>query len=193
MRPKLITINNTSLAPVNDTSKSRSLTTFTGKMLDPVDLKVSDIDIKDIGHALSMICRYGGHLPNPYSVAEHCLNVSARVWQITRSPELTLAGLLHDASEAYLGDMIVALKYSPAMAAYKEIEIRTEAVIEQHFGLPEGILAEPQIKTVDKEIVIWEKVMIRDAPWRTPTPPATVKLAYLQKFGELTTKTLDIG
>src|SRR5437867_735279 len=51
------------------------LRTFTGKVIDPTNIKVSDIDLIDIGHALSNICRFGGHSNTFHSVAEHCLLV----------------------------------------------------------------------------------------------------------------------
>lgn len=106
--------------------------TFTGRRFYPLDPKPEDIDVLDIGHALGMICRYGGHIDRFYSVAEHCVLMSFCM----PTPQLALEALLHDASEAYLGDMVRPLKHSGAMAPYLEVERALELVIAQRFGLP---------------------------------------------------------
>ena len=66
--------------------------------------------IEDIAHSLALVCRYGGHAAWRYSVAQHSIHVSSLC-----PPELRLAGLLHDANEAYLGDII-----QPNKAAWPE-------------------------------------------------------------------------
>src|SRR4051812_23383484 len=63
-------------------------------------------DIKDIAHALSMNCRYTGHCSRFYSVAEHSVHVS----NLLKGTSLELAGLLHDASEAYITDIASPIK-----------------------------------------------------------------------------------
>lgn len=89
--------------------------TFTGKQFFPLDPRPEDFDIRDIAHALSMICRYGGHAKHFYSVAEHSWHISMHV-----SPEAALFGLMHDAAEAYLGDMVRPLKQN--MQDFKQAE-----------------------------------------------------------------------
>jgi hypothetical protein len=86
--------------------------TFTGRAFYPLDPRPEDIDPVDIAHALSLICRYGGHSSRFYSVAEHCVLMSHAV-----APEHALWALLHDATEAYLGDMIRPLKRSGRFTA----------------------------------------------------------------------------
>src|SRR5690349_19702773 len=103
--------------------------TFTGRRFYPLDPKVEDIDPTDIAHALSLICRYGGHVTRFYSVAEHCVLLSHAV-----SPENALWALLHDATEAYVGDMVRPLKQH--MPAYRDVEDRLMLVIADRFGLP---------------------------------------------------------
>lgn len=102
--------------------------TFTGKQFYPLDAIVDDIDSTDIAHALSHICRYGGHVDRFYSVAEHCFLMSQAV-----RPENRLWALLHDATEAYIGDMVRPLKLH--MPNYVDVEDRLMAVIAQRFGL----------------------------------------------------------
>jgi len=89
--------------------------TASGKRFWPLDPRPEDICIEDIAHALSHICRFGGHVREPYSVAQHSVIVSMIV-----KPENALYGLLHDAAEAYAGDMVRPLKRG--MPAYRSIE-----------------------------------------------------------------------
>ena len=81
--------------------------TFTGKYVKPLDLKYEDIDIMDIAHHLSLICRFNGACKRFYSVAQHSIMVANLV-----SKHDKLAALLHDASEAYMADVIRPIKYS---------------------------------------------------------------------------------
>ena len=79
--------------------------TFTGRLFDPFNPDPALIDLRDIAHALGNICRFGGHSRRYYSVAEHSILVASLV------PEpLRLPALLHDAAEAYLGDIITPIK-----------------------------------------------------------------------------------
>ena len=90
---------------------------------------VEHVDIHDIAHALSQICRFNGHTRVPYSVAEHCVRCSDLV-----EPAFALDALLHDAAEAYLGDISTPLKRELGRA-WSDIEERVERVIAEYFGL----------------------------------------------------------
>jgi hypothetical protein len=81
--------------------------TFTGKKFWPLDPRPEEIDIKDIAHALSLICRFGGHCREFYSVAQHSILVA----QYCAVPD-AMWGLLHDAAEAYLCDLPRPIKRS---------------------------------------------------------------------------------
>jgi hypothetical protein len=89
--------------------------------INPFNPSQEDIDIRDIAHALALTSRYGGHSPEPFSVAEHSWRVSCTM--ATRpyydEPSILLAGLLHDAEEAYFCDMPSPIKRHPAMERYK--------------------------------------------------------------------------
>ena len=91
-------------------------------------IRESDIDIRDISSALSKICRYGGRLKDFYSVAQHSIIVSNLC-----EPEYALAGLLHDAAEAYIGDIISPIKKQ--LTEFLELEQHIEHVIWRKFGL----------------------------------------------------------
>jgi 5'-deoxynucleotidase YfbR-like HD superfamily hydrolase len=101
--------------------------TWSGKKFYFLDPQPDMIDIQDIAHALAMQCRYTGHCATFYSVAEHSVIVS-----MITEPENALAGLLHDASEAYLID--VASPVKPYLTNFKELEDKIMQVIAFKFG-----------------------------------------------------------
>ena len=88
------------------------------------------VELEDIAHALAHQCRWGGHTRRFYSIAEHCLLVAALV-----PPAHRAYALLHDASEAYLGDLVAPLKRSSALEGYREIEARVQNAIYRAVGL----------------------------------------------------------
>lgn len=126
-----------------------SIQTVSGNLVHLNDPKVADIDIGDIAHALSHICRYTGHCREFYSVAQHSVLVSRCL-----PPHLALWGLLHDAAEAYIGDVSKPLKLV-IEDSYGPIEERMEAVIAERFGLTTPIPAE--VKEADLRMLVTEK------------------------------------
>lgn len=102
--------------------------TFTGKMFPLYSPGVWDIDIEDIANALSMICRFGGHTSSFYSVAEHCINVANEV-----DPKYAFDALMHDAAEAYIGDMVTPLKRGDEHI--QQVELRIEAAIARRYQI----------------------------------------------------------
>lgn len=109
-------------------------TTFSGVQFWPLDPRPEEVRIVDIAHALSRICRYGGHCLDWYSVAQHSIMVSELV-----PPELALHGLLHDAEEAYTGDLVRPLKLGlrGKTDAWDAMADRVTAAIWSRFGLRE--------------------------------------------------------
>lgn len=121
--------------------------TASGKRFYLNDPKPEQVCIEDIAHALSVMPRFAGHTKQFYSVAQHCVEVSKLVERMTvsacRGDALTgmvdarktevrvshaaLRGLLHDAHEAYVGDMSTPLK--SMLPAYKEIEGKAESAV----------------------------------------------------------------
>ena len=79
--------------------------TYTKKMFDPLCPDAELIDIEDIAHALSMLCRANGHFKSFYSVAQHSINCMKEARASGYSGRIQLGCLLHDASEAYLSDV----------------------------------------------------------------------------------------
>jgi 5'-deoxynucleotidase YfbR-like HD superfamily hydrolase len=112
-----------------------SIKTFTGRV-DPLNPVPDEINIEDIAHALSRQCRYNGHCVGFISVARHSIWVRERLARQGHDQRLQLTGLLHDAAEAYLGDLVRPIKHTPFGATYLEVEEVLEKVIMERFGLP---------------------------------------------------------
>lgn len=92
------------------TPKKTEVETSTGKYLDMENPTTDAIELEDIAHALGNICRYNGHCSEYYSVAEHAVFVSRRLQRKGYSLAIQLAGLHHDDTEAFLGDIPRPLK-----------------------------------------------------------------------------------
>ena len=160
-----------------------TITTFTGKNFDPFMPDIDLIDIVDIAHALSLICRFGGHCREPYSVAQHCLLVSSMV-----PPEYALAGLLHDAAEAYLGDIPTPIK--ALFPGFKDTELEMLVSIAEKFevfGMGADI-----IKAADREALKIEMRHLMGGNGPRPVGPAfrvmtwqEARDAFLARFMEL--------
>jgi hypothetical protein len=121
--------------------------THTGRKFWPLDPRPEDIAIEDIAHALSHICRYGGHCNEFYSVAEHSVLMSLKV-----SPENKLWALLHDATEAYLMDLPRPIK--PYLPGYAEYEAKLMKCIAERYSLPYEMPDE--VKDADNRIILDE-------------------------------------
>jgi 5'-deoxynucleotidase YfbR-like HD superfamily hydrolase len=125
--------------------------TYTGKVAYAIDPRTEDIDIRDIAHALACICRFGGHSRQFYTVAQHSVLVS-----VTCHPDFALIGLLHDAAEAYLGDVIRPLKLE--LPDYRRIEKRWEACIGECFGIGSSLAVLPDnVKQADLCLLATER------------------------------------
>lgn len=84
-----------------------TLETVSGKVIDPENINEDDIDIHDIAWSLSRISRFSGHTTTeiPYNVAQHCVFVATLMMEAELEDYMVLYGLLHDAAEAYIGDI----------------------------------------------------------------------------------------
>lgn len=122
--------------------------TYTGKLIDLADFKEEDVRLPDISHALSILNRFTGHSKVPYSVAQHSVMVSRLC-----APENAMWGLLHDASEAYLGDVATPLK--SLMPGYRGLEEHVQHVIARVFRLRWPMPAD--VKEADMRALMAEK------------------------------------
>jgi hypothetical protein len=107
------------------------ITTYTGKRFHLLNPSPEEIDIIDIGKALSNIVRFTGQLEKPYTVAQHSVYVSYEV-----PLEAAFAALLHDASEAYINDISRPFKHTSYMEGYRVIENLIQDLVYQKFGVP---------------------------------------------------------
>jgi len=142
--------------------------TYLGNEFYIMDPKPEEIYIEDIAHALSNQCRYNGHSKYFFSVAQHSVLVSQAC-----KPKNALWGLLHDAAEAYTGDMVRPLK--KYMPAFRDVEAKLISIICEAFGLP---LEQPDDVTyADNVLLATERKYIMEKP---PRPwAATEKYAPL--------------
>jgi hypothetical protein len=121
--------------------------TFTGRQFWPLDARVDEIDIRDIAHALSMLCRYGGHCVRFYSVAEHCVLMARAL-----PAQFRYAALMHDAAEGYLIDLPRPIKR--CMPEYAKYEAPLLANIFERYRVPEmpsAVLAADSRILVDEQ------------------------------------------
>lgn len=171
--------------------KGNWMQTYTGRAYWPIDPRPEDVNIYDIAHHLSMLCRYTGACRKFYSVAEHSIWVSCSV-----PTEHALIGLMHDAAEAYVNDIARPLKYN--LSDYAEIEELNWRAIAERFDLPIEI---PQcVKDIDRRMCVSEKNALMGQsplPWgpdfKEPVnsvlimclPPDQSERMFLREFSRL--------
>ncbi len=164
--------------------------TYSGRKFWPLDPRPEDVSIEDIAHALSLVCRFGGHCLRFYSVAEHSILVSQHCGEAD-----ALAGLLHDGSEAYLLDMVRPVKRF--MADYRAAEERLQRVVFEAFGLDP--VTPPAVKRADMALLVAERAQVMrptDDVWSIDAepldvlidccPPYAAKTLFLDRFHQLT-------
>lgn len=163
------------------------ITTWSGKKFHFLTPKLEEINIYDIAHALALTCRFGGHIKDFYSVAQHSVLVARYSPRSCR-----LYGLLHDAHEAYLHDVPRPIKdYIPG---YRELADRIQDVINKKYDV------EPCecVTTFDKLILATEArdlMLNRDGWEKLPEPLditilpwdwQTAYISFLEEFFKLT-------
>lgn len=167
--------------------------TQSGRQFYPLDPRPDDFNITDIAHALSMQCRYAGHVDRFYSVAEHCVLVSQGV-----PAEVAREGLMHDAAEAYVGDMVRPLKIN--VGQFKGIEDSILYVMADRYQLawpfPEAVHdADNRILLTERAALLsntrhpWDPDLEQLEPLDVPIhawSPAEAKAQFLARFEEVT-------
>lgn len=123
------------------------LLTRSGTRIDLLAPRPEDVSLRDVAHALARICRYTGHVTAPhYSVARHSINVARALRGDGHARGIQAQGLMHDAHEAYTGDVaspikraLRALSYedgSPHPDPWRAFERRHADAVRARFGLP---------------------------------------------------------
>lgn len=151
-----------------------TITLASGKIFDFLDPHGSDFDIDDVAHGLAHVCRYAGQCRHFYSVAEHSILVSDVV------ETFKLEALLHDAAEAFIGDVTRPLKQ--LLPEFKRIEANVEDAIIDRFGLDPAFRS--IVKPADLSVLAAEQAQVM-APgtdgWATEAgiAPARITVRYL--------------
>ncbi len=137
--------------------------TFTGKWVNVFNPTPDMFCIEDIAHALSHQCRFGGHLPEFYSVAQHSVSCSYLVDHKNKK-----SALMHDSSEAFLVDIPRPIK--KLLSNYKEIEHNLMVVLSDVFKFEYPL--SPEVLAVDEEMLQleWNSMIMRKQSLEIWTP-----------------------
>lgn len=158
--------------------------TRTGRRFWPLDPRIEELSIFEIGHALSNICRFTGHTAFHYSVAQHsviCCEV-ARIYDSTLSTDevrhLQLALLFHDGSEAYYGDINRPLRKQDCMEELRAMDTLTQTLINEMVGLPLDAHIEPLVIKIDNHMLATEATQLLESTegWNLLERPLPIKL-----------------
>jgi len=187
---------------MTDTANYRGyLEVYTGRRWYFMNPTPADVTITDIAHALSNLCRFGGHCARFYSVAEHSVLVSRDLEDRGHNIQEVFAGLLHDGSEAYLVDMPRPLKQQ--LKEYNRLETLAWYAVATHFNLP--LVLAPSVLEADNAVLLSEKESIVTAgePWEWAVGlrrsaikpscllPVDAKILFLERFYELHAKYVE--
>ena len=168
--------------------------TYSGKQFFPLDPDVEDLDIEDIAHSLSMICRFNGHCRAFYSVAQHSVLVS----QVCEETSLAAArwGLLHDAAEAYVGDVVRPIK--AILEDFQMVEEHLANVVARRFFADHSAEVQAAVRLADDQLLATELDQLMSTPphpWLLTCAPLTIpidpmspdvaKALFLARFHEL--------
>jgi len=187
---------------VLDSRAESWFTLASGRRFRPFAPRAADVEIEDIALALSNICRFSGHCHKFYSVAEHSVHCSRVV-----PPEHAFAALMHDTTEAYVGDMIRPIKkYDETFSAMEE---GVWVAICERYGLEEEM--HPMVKWADDAVLKaeardlllpfgtpkFEQITVEPPPglfiWAPeqgiePLTPEKARMAFLERFDALYTR-----
>jgi hypothetical protein len=144
-----------------------AMTTVSGVQFTPYDPNPGDVRLEDIAHGLGNLCRASGQAQFFYSVGLHSIYVSQDLAARGESRRRQLMGLLHDAQEAYISDLISPVKAH--LEEYKRLEAGVEAVVWEAFDLQPTAEDLAAVKNSDRRLCRHELgVVLPDAPEGQP-------------------------
>ncbi len=168
------------------------VTTISGRIFHLDQIDPEEISIGDVAHGLANTCRWGGHVEEFYSVAQHSV-IMSRV----ATAKFALVALMHDASEAYIGDIVRPLKR--LLPQYTELEEKVMFALSVKFGFEWPMPDE--IKALDNAMIAWEHKNLRGQqdptvwdpklseefkiPQHAPWSPEFSRKQFLKRFAEL--------
>jgi len=153
---------------------------MSGRMLDFKDPKPDQFTIEDIALGLSRQPRFGGHTKAFYSVAQHCVHLAQVV-----PKGYKMQALMHDASEAFMGDMSTPLKH--LLPDYMDIEEGVSGAIQKAFGFSP---MSPLLEVADARMLITERNALlptyNEKDWAGHEPyPIKIRPMIMEKaYGE---------
>lgn len=161
--------------------------TFTGRVFDFKALDPDSLCLEDIAHALSHICRFNGHCQKFESVAEHSWLVAKRASEILPedlslrglSIAVTRSALMHDAAEAYIGDVVTPLRRALASEALVHLEDEINSLVATRFHLDTSSEVMAVVWQADQDLLTIEQKEIMAEPpqhWGLPAPPEHTKI-----------------
>lgn len=153
---------------------------LSGAMFDYDNPSASEVRIEDIAGALSKVCRFAGHIPQFYSVAQHAINTSRIVTQ-----EHAFTALLHDTAEAFTNDLPTPLKFK-AGDFFKPLEVRIESAMAARFGFAYP-LPDP-VRLADLQMLSIEKIKLKrdNSHWDCLTGIETAHVEHLVDLSPMT-------
>lgn len=161
------------------------ITTYTGKVICPLALSPSDIEIKDIAKSLSNTCRYGGHIEDFYSTAEHSVLCWRASLGLTKDPKVQMACLIHDGCEGLTAidhvkpckaNYAVALPPNGEIVTIGELEDRVSVVMLEGLKLDRVDLSHPLVKQIDKMMLNTEVLKFRNTLIHEHVPTLNVTI-----------------
>lgn len=150
--------------------------THGGRSFDFGRATAMDIDIADIAHSLANICRWNGHTKRFYSVAEHSFLMARYAVEKGGDVPLAVMCLMHDAPEAYLGDVTRPLKRALG-EQYRAMEDRAWGLVCEKFCLTPWLDRMEQVHELDNRMIGDERAQAMCNPpegfhWDLPDIPA---------------------
>ena len=153
------------------------ITTYTGKHFDPANPDMTQVDIRDIAHALSLICRGNGQVKSFFSVGQHCINASKEAIARGYSNRVILACLLHDAGESYLSDVPRPLK--PSMPEYVRTEKHLlDLIYEKYLGYKLDEEEQRLVKSIDNDLLYYDLKELLNEVSESSEPELLISLSY---------------
>lgn len=173
--------------------------TYSGRRFNLMEFKTSDVDIFDIAHHLANCNRWAGGTKHAFSVAQHSILVSQLLPR-----EKRLRGLLHDASDYLLGDLMSPIKHDPRMRFFVELEHAIQDVIYEAFGCAKG--QDDDVKIADLTIQAMEArdlMGTHPSEFHLPTdlppaplvpwPPVLAEKRFLETFDQFSRENFVLG
>lgn len=158
----------------------------TGQLINPCNPAPEDIRVWDFAWALHHINRYLGHTPVPWSVLSHtglCFQLAMMDTKGEINPLDRIGILIHDAPEAYLGDVPRPIKYLDQCNFFREAEEVVMAAILARLGIEHGAIDWELVKRYDDQALHVEMHTLTPDLRGNPFMPAAVYEAGYPKMG----------